>query len=138
MYKLNLLAFFLMLLFSCIDKKNPQPGNNLNRIVLNSDSVNLVKVTDTLLIQEGTCRGCEYEKSTHFAISDSLGIIKLLHVVTTDNSPSNTDGGSIQKDLILVPQKTGSTVIKVYKFWEENETAEDSSKFTLYSIKVQN
>jgi hypothetical protein len=47
------------------------------------------------------------------------------------------DGGSISKDLVLVPQKTGITNMKLYKFWKEEKTAEDSSRFTTYKIEVK-
>lgn len=108
-----------------------------NRIALQTDTLNIVKLTDTLVIYQATCRGCAYERSTNFAISDSMDIIKLTDVITTDNSPADMDGGSISKDLVLVPQKTGITNIKLYKFWKQEKTAEDSARFTLYKIEVK-
>ena len=48
-----------------------------NRIALYTDTLNVVKLTDTLVIFQATCRGCEYERSTNFAISDSMNIVKL-------------------------------------------------------------
>ncbi|MBK8311990.1 MAG: hypothetical protein IPL04_14870 [Chitinophagaceae bacterium] len=56
-------------------------------------------MTDTLVIYESTCRGCAFEGSTNFEISDSLGIIKLYDIITEDNNPSDMDGGSISKTL---------------------------------------
>lgn len=137
MHKLFILTISIFLI-CCNNKKKVEGDNNNNRIVLRSDTINVVKLTDTLLIQESTCRGCAYEKSTHFDISDSLGLIKLQEVITTDNNSPDMDGGSIKKDLILVPVKTGITTFKLYKFWEQKETAEDSTGFSLFSIEIQN
>jgi hypothetical protein len=47
------------------------------------------------------------------------------------------DGGSINKDLILVPEKTGITIFKLYKFWTQEKTAADSARFTSYKIEVR-
>ena len=107
-----------------------------NRISLSTDTINVVKLTDTLVIYQSTCRGCAYEKSTNFGITDSMNIIKLADIVTTDNSPADMDGGSISKDLILLPEKAGTTIIKLYKFWTEEKTAKDSARFTSYKIEV--
>ena len=107
------------------------------RILLRTDTVNIVKLTDTLTIFESTCRGCAYEQSTNFAISDSMNIIKLADIVTRDNNPPDMAGGSISKYLILVPQKPGATVIKLYKFWKEEKTAADSARFATYKIEVK-
>lgn len=108
-----------------------------NKISLRTDTINIVKLTDTLVIYESTCRGCAYERSTNFAITDSMNMIKLTDIITTDNSPADMDGGSISKDLILVPQKTGTTIIKLYKFWREEKTAADSARFDSYKIEVK-
>jgi hypothetical protein len=48
------------------------------------------------------------------------------------------NGGSISKDLILVPLITGTTTFKLYKFWEQQHSAEDSSRFTTYTVQVKN
>ena len=116
-----------------VDNKKDVPDN---KISLRTDTINIVKLADTLVIYENTCRGCAYEGSTNFGISDSMNIIKLADIITTDNSPADMDGGSISKDLILVPEKTGSTIIKLYKFWTEEKTAKDSARFTSYKIEV--
>jgi hypothetical protein len=108
-----------------------------NKISLRTDTINVIKLTDTLVIYASTCRGCEYERSTNFAISDSMNIIKLTDVVTTDNSPADMDGGSISKDLILVPIKPGITTFKLYKFWTIEKTAKDSARFDSYKIEVK-
>ena len=108
------------------------------KIMLRADTLNSIKLTDTLIIYEHVCRACAYEESTHFDIADTSGIIKLEKIVTTNNNPPDVDGGSISKDLILVPVKTGTTTIKVYKFIDEHPSAEDSAKFTPYNIEVHN
>jgi hypothetical protein len=130
--------FTALLAIACTTKKNNPAIEKDNRISLHSDTLNVVKLTDTLVIYESTCRGCAYEQSTHFGISDSLGIIKLLLVETADNNSPDMAGGNISKDLILVPVKAGVTAIKLYKFWKEEATAKDSANFTLYKIEVQN
>ena len=106
--------------------------------MLRADTINVVKLFDTLVINESTCRGCAYEESTHFEIKDSLDIIKLLDIITTDNNPPDMDGGSISKDLILAPVKTGTTSVKLYKFWKRDLKPEDSARFTTYKIEVRN
>lgn len=134
MNKMFFVIFACMVAVSCTNNTEHVADN---RIALRTDTINAVKLTDTLVIFESTCRGCAYERSTNFAISDSLNMIKLTDIVTTDNSPADMDGGSISKDLILVPVKTGSTNIKVYKFWKEEKTAADSARFTSYKIEVK-
>lgn len=138
MKKLLLFPGAFIFLLCCTNNKKEVAGINDTKVALRTDTMNIVKLSDTLIIYESTCRGCAYEGSTRFDISDSLGIVKLLNVVTTDNSPPGMDGGSISKDLILVPQKTGATIFKVYKFWSEKTEAQDSARFTNYSIEVKN
>lgn len=130
-----LFAGFATALFSCSNKEAEVKDN---KISLHSDTLNVVKLTDTLVIYESTCRGCAYETSTDFGISDSMDIIKLHDIITTDNNSSEMSGGSISKDLILVPLKTGVTKIKLYKFWTMDKTAKDSAAFTTYNIEVKN
>ncbi len=134
MNKMLFLSFAVMTVISCTNNTKDAVDN---RIALRTDTTNIVKLTDTLVIFESTCRGCAYERSTNFAISDSMNMIKLADIVTTDNSPADMDGGSISKDLILVPVKTGTTNIKVYKFWKQEKTAADSTRFTAYKIEVK-
>ena len=135
--------FFIVIvsiaLINCNNNAKDIVENNVvdNKISLKTDTINIVKLADTLVIYESTCRGCAYEGSTNFGISDSMNIIKLADIVTTDNSSPNMTGGSISKDLILVPKKTGTTIIKLYKFWRHEKTAEDSARFTSYKIEVK-
>jgi hypothetical protein len=138
MKKILFLFFTTAIVFSCTSHTT-EHGCEItdNRISLRTDTINVVKLTDTLVIYESTCRGCAYEKSTNFAISDSMDIIKLAAVIATDNNPADMDGGSISKDLILVPEKTGITIMKLYKFWKQEKTAADSARFTLYKIQVK-
>jgi hypothetical protein len=136
----NLLFLFLTVasVFSCTNHTTEQDkAVTDNKIMLRADTINVVKLSDTLVIYESTCRGCAYENSTNFAISDSMNMIKLADIITTDNSPADMDGGSISKDLVLVPQKTGITNMKLYKFWKQEKTAEDSARFTTYKIEVK-
>jgi hypothetical protein len=130
-----LIISFAIALFSCSNKETEVKDN---KISLHSDTLNVVKLTDTLVIYESTCRGCKYETSTDFGISDSMNIIKLYDIFTADNNSKDMSGGSISKDLILVPLKTGVTKIKLYKFWTMDKTAKDSAAFTTYNIEVKN
>ena len=134
MRKIFFILFVSIAVISCNNNTNVVVDN---RIALRTDTINVVKLTDTLVIFESTCRGCAYERSTNFAINDSMNMIRLADIITTDNSPAEMDGGSISKDLILVPVKPGTTNIKVYKFWSEEKTAKDSARFTSYKIEVK-
>ena len=134
MIKLFFSAFMMIGIISC---NNSTPDVVDKRIPLRTDTINVVKLSDTLVIYESTCRGCEYEVSTNFAISDSMNIVKLAHVITTDNNSVEMNGGSIRKDLVLVPVKTGVTNMKLYKFWAKEKTAKDSARFTSFKIEVR-
>jgi len=136
----NLIFIIISTLFviSCTDNKKESVTENENKIVLRTDTLNIVKLTDTLVIYESTCRGCAYEGTTSFEISDTLGLIELAKIITEDNNPSDMDGGNISKTLVLVPTKTGVTTVKLYKFWKQERTAEDSVRFSSYSIEVKN
>jgi hypothetical protein len=134
---IKIISFILvsMAVISC--NNNPKDVVTDNRIALRTDTINIVKLTDTLVIYESTCRGCAYERSTNFAISDSMNMIRLMDVITTDNSPADMDGGSINKDLVLVPVKPGTTIMKLFKFWTEEKAAADSARFVSYKIEVK-
>ncbi len=139
MKNLLFLPVIAVVLFCCTNSKKETVIIKDKKVSLRADTLNLVKLTDTLIIYESTCRGCAYESSTAFAIKDSLEVVKLLTVETIDNNPVGMAGGNVSKHLILVPVKAGSTTIKMYKFWEgvpANMT--DSLPFTTYSIEVQN
>jgi len=128
----------LLLITACNNEEQKDEAKKDNKISLRSDTINVVTLSDTLVIHESTCRGCAYENSTSFDIGDSLNLIKLQSIVTTDNNSPDMAGGNISKKLILVPVKAGTTTIKLYKFWKEPATAADSAKFIPYSIEVRN
>ncbi|MDZ4792769.1 MAG: hypothetical protein SGI83_00685 [Bacteroidota bacterium] len=142
MKKITIIPVLFFAFASCTNAKKEKEvikeTKEDNRISLRSDTVNLVKMTDTMVIFESTCRGCAYEASTNFGISDSLGIVKLENIITTDISSPDMAGGSISKTLVLLPVKTGVTTIKMYKFWSEEKKAADSARFTSYAIEVKN
>ena len=135
MNKIFFIALISLVVTSCNNSTKDIVADN--RIALRTDTINTVKLTDTLVIYESTCRGCAYERSTNFAISDSMNVIKLFDVITTDNSSADMDGGSISKDLVLVSLKPGVTIMKLYKFWTQEKTAKDSANFTSYKIEVK-
>ena len=147
MKKIIYSLLFIGLLTACKEKNKvpvepttPAPDKNpvYQRVELRSDTLNLVKLTDTLVIYESVCRGCQYEHSASFAIADSLQLVALYNIETADNTPSDMDGGSLQKYILLVPKKTGTTRFKLYSFLEQPPTAEDSTRFTEYSLEIQN
>jgi hypothetical protein len=138
MKKIFLILIAVVFFLSCTnDKKQPAMLKD-TKVSLHTDTLNVVKLTDTLVIYESTCRGCAYEASTSFEIKDSLDIIKLQTIITTDNSPADMAGGSISKDILLLPVKTGSTTIKLFKYWGPETKAKDSTRYTSYSIDVRN
>jgi hypothetical protein len=137
----NVLAFVVIVgfFFNCIHNKKKEARQKDTKVSLRTDTLNVVKLGDTLIIYESTCRGCAYESSTAFAIKDSFDIVKLLNVETTDNNSPDMNGGSISKNLILVPARTGKTILKMYKFWKEvPSNMNDSLPFTRYQIEVRN
>jgi hypothetical protein len=136
----NFVKYFLVLLIlAACNHSKKEVVKKENHISLRSDTLNVVKLTDTLVIYESTCRGCAYENSTAFVIKDSMDVVKLLTVETMDNSPSGMAGGSVSKDLIIIPVKTGTTTIKMYRFWEGVPVEmNDSLPFTPYQIEVRN
>ncbi len=128
-------------LISCNNsKKEKQETTKDKRIMLRTDTLNLVKMTDTMVIYESTCRGCAYESSTAFAIKDSADVVKLETIETADNNSEGMTGGNISKHLIIVPIKIGTTTMKMYKFWKGvPSTMSDSIAPTdTYKIEVQN
>jgi hypothetical protein len=127
-------SIIIFTLFSCKEKAVKKD----TRFALRSDTLNTVKLSDTLVIFEGTCRGCEYENSTNFDIEDTTKNIQLLTIITIDNNPPDMAGGSVGKEIELVPTKTGKVNLKLYKFWTEEKTAEDSGKAITYQIEVIN
>lgn len=136
MKKFTFILLASIALIACNSKKKSAPASS-PYTYLRSDTINVVKLTDTLVIGESTCRGCAFEGSTHFGLSDSLGIVEVDHVITTDNSPSDMDGGSISKQIVLKTLKAGVTTVRLYKFWQATEKAEDSLHFTTFTIDVR-
>jgi hypothetical protein len=131
---------FIGLLPACKEKnKKPVQSDNpvYQRVELRGDTLNRVKLTDTLVIYTSVCRGCQYENSASFSIDDSLQLVELYNIETADNNPPDMDGGSLQKHILLVPKKTGITRFKLYSFLEQPPTAEDSTRFSEYNIEIQ-
>jgi len=126
----------LFLLASCRNKEGDT--NTTNWVSLRADSINVVKITDTLVVYESICRGCAYEGAVQFGISDSLEVVKLLEVITNDNNSAEVEGGSISKDILIKPIRTGITTIRLFKILAPNTAKEDSARFRTYSIHVTN
>jgi hypothetical protein len=137
MYKYIFVLIIAAAFISCNNQSKNEPPKD-NRISLQRDTINVVKPTDTLVIFESTCRGCAYEGSTNFSIDDSLGVVKLTNVITTDNNSPDMAGGSVSKQLVIVPLKAGTTTFRMYKFWSETKTAKDSANSVMYTVTVKN
>ena len=85
----KLLILLTIIFVACSQNKKGIETSQKNKYVsLRTDTLNVVKLSDTLIIYEGTCRGCAYEGSTSFNISDSTGSIVLDQIKTTDNNLS--------------------------------------------------
>ena len=135
MNKIIISLVLAITLAACKSKKQTEAFRD-NRIDLRSDTVNVVKLTDTLQIRQSACRGCAEEYTPRFDISDSLNIIEMLGTETVDNNPPDVDGGSLSKFIVMKPKKTGTTTIKFYRFMGDINAAKDSSDYTLYQITV--
>lgn len=133
-----LLLFLLAGFITCDNGKGEPEKKKDNRVVLRTDSVNTVTLTDTMLIYESICRGCKYEGSVRFEIEDSSGGIRLLTVNTNDNNPGGMAGGNVGKELVLMPVKAGSTKMKLYKLLSPETANQDSSRYQTYTIEVKN
>jgi hypothetical protein len=138
MKKILMAIVIIGIVAACSNSKKKDSPTEDNRIYLRADTLNVAKMTDTMVISGNVCRGCAYEESTKFIITDSLGVVALDHIETHDNNSPDMDGGSISKSLIIIPKKTGITTIRLYKFREEPFTAEDSARFTTYTIEIKN
>jgi len=132
------LISFVVVITSCNNSKEEKATTKDNRIFLRTDSTNVVRLSDTMLIYESICRGCKYESSVRFAINDSLAVVKLQEVITSDNNPDGMSGGNVGKELLLVPVKTGTTKMRLYKFLSPETAKEDSARFQTYTIEVKN
>lgn len=137
MKKIMLLCAVSALLICCNNEPGDKTGSN-KWVALRSDTLNVVKLTDTLVVFESTCRGCAYETSTYFSLADSTGIIRLDKVITGDNNSPDVAGGSISKTILMFCARPGKTSFKLYKFWNSNPAAKDSALFTRYNVEVRN
>lgn len=139
MKKIFFLFSALIIITSCANNSNTKETIEKpdTRISLQADSVtNTVKLSDTLVIFDGTCRGCAVENSTNYAISDSNNIVKLATIKTIDYSSPDTDGGSVSKEIEITPIKTGKTVMNFYKYYQSE--INDTVFVKKYIINVTN
>lgn len=138
MMKILLSIPVLLVSFSaCNDSDKKETKEKDTRIALRADSINTVWLSDTMVIYESICRGCAYEGSTRFNISDSMDIVKLLDVITHDESSPDMQGGIVGKELELIALKPGTTSVRLYKLLSEQTAKEDSARFTTYTIEVK-
>ena len=135
-FTIFLLSVFL---FGCEHlKKHLGIGENADsKIKLRKVVLNVAEMKDSMFIHETVCRGCAYENSTRFVIEDTAGVVALDHINSKDNNSDDVNGGNIDKYLVIVPRKPGSTTIKLYKFWKEPPGASDSANFSQYKIEVR-
>lgn len=137
-YKTAGLVLIAAIAIVACNNRSSGKTSNEHRVVLARDTVNVVKLSDTLVIGESVCRGCAYEGSTRFDISDSLGLVRLLAIETQDDHPSDMSGGYIGKTLVLVPTKTGTTTFRMYKLFSPASAGVDSTHYISYTVTVQN
>jgi hypothetical protein len=137
MKKLFTIAVVLIILIACNNSKKEKNIPKDTKIMLRSDTINVVNMTDTMIIYESVCRGCAFENSTEFMIFDSLGIIRLADILTKDNNAANVEGGSISKTLILVPQKKGSTTFTLIRILGPHNIVADSTHIGSYTVEVK-
>ncbi len=121
---------------SCNTGNTSEAGKN-KWVPLRADSINVVTLADTLVIYESVCRGCAFEGTVQFGVSDSLGIVELLDVITTDNNSPESTGGSASKDILLKAVKPGNTTFKLYKILAPETAKDDSSRFVAYTVEVK-
>jgi hypothetical protein len=134
--KLLSLLVTISILASCknADKKAGTTANNV--VFLRSDTLNVIRITDSVVIAESTCRGCEFEESTRFSLYDSLSLVTLENVITTDNNPPDVSGGNVSKALVVLPLKEGKSIARLYKFYGEENPARDSANARAFQIEV--
>ena len=135
MYKTVIILTIIVSLVACNSAKQSDSFRN-KRIDLRSDTINVVKLTDTIQIWKSVCRGCADEYIPRFDISDSLNIIEWIRTETVDNNPPDVDGGSMSKFIVMKPRIAGTTTLKLYQFMGHKNTVEDSANYTLYQITV--
>lgn len=131
------MIIFIVIASGCNDPGQKKPAKTSGLIIMTPLGKNLAQMNDTLVIYETVCRGCEYEKSTHFEIADSMNLVQTVKTVMLDYNAPGTEGGSIDKHIYMVPVKPGHTKIKLYKFNTETPTSEDSLTFTYYDIEIK-
>lgn len=120
-------------------KNAENPASRFDHMVsVKYDSVTRLKMSDTLVIFENTCRGCAYENTTKFVLNDTTSVVKLYDIITEDNSPPNMSGGTITKILLITPQKPGKADVTLYKYYEQEMTARDSASGQRITIEVVN
>lgn len=142
MKKIFFLFSALIVFTSCTNNSNTKEKIEKpdTRISLQADSIlNTVKLTDTLVIFDGTCRGCTVENSTYYNISDSNNMVKFATIKTIDDNPPDMAGGSVSKEIEIVPIKAGKTVMKFYKYYQgEDNTKNDTVFVRNYLIEITN
>jgi hypothetical protein len=132
-----IIVVFVLIALSCNNSDQKKPAKISDLIIMTPLGKNLAQMNDSLVIYETVCRGCDYEKSTHFEIADSMDLVKVVKIETLNYNASGTEGGSIDKHIYMVPVKPGHTKIKLYKFNTETPAAEDSLAFTYYDIEIK-
>jgi hypothetical protein len=110
----NLFVFAsLLILFSCKEQlKQTTPKGHYN---IQVDSLTLVNIGDTFTINQFVCRACAFEQTTKFGVKDTANLVQLISIDESDHGDPNTDGGSMQRILILKAVKKGTTTFNVFK-----------------------
>ena len=110
----NIFVFVsIVMLFSCNQQLNKEIKKEYYTV--NVDTLNTINIGDTFKINQFVCRACAYELSTKFGIKDTANLVQLISIDDSDHGDPNTDGGSMQRILILKAVKKGTTTFCVFK-----------------------
>jgi hypothetical protein len=137
-YSLFIIIFACYTLLSCKNQETIK-HDKVNGITLQSDSLNIVKLTDSLVIYETLCGGCNDDTMrASFDIQDSEGLLKAQEERTVSDRRPGKEDNPVLKTFILVPLNTGSTKLSVSKYWHQPGATEDSESHKEYLIEIRN
>src|SRR5574337_1182165 len=94
-----LMTVLILMTFGCNNTSQKTTTKSSDLIIMSPQGKNLAQMNDSLVIYETVCRGCEYEKSTHFEISDSMNLVKIVKIETLDHNSPGTEGGFMDKHI---------------------------------------
>lgn len=131
-------AAFILFFAGCYTKSPENEKQEKNSMLeLIPGKLNEATMADTLFVSASSCRGCAPEYTPQYELTDSMSVVSLHSVEVVDNNPPDMDGGSLENRIVMLPLKTGSTIIKLYSFMTGDSARQDSSQYTAYQIRIQ-